>query len=49
MILELAEVHGVDLRGSTMVGDQEIDAQPARASGARRRKSLYAADFFGWK
>jgi D-glycero-D-manno-heptose 1,7-bisphosphate phosphatase len=47
MILELAEIHGVDLKGSTMVGDQEIDEQAARAGGVG--KFVYAADFFGWK
>ena len=47
MILELAEIHGVDLKGSTMVGDQEIDEQAARAGGIG--KFVYAADFFGWK
>jgi histidinol-phosphate phosphatase family protein len=47
MILELAEIHGVDLKGSTMVGDQEIDEQAARAGGVG--KFIYAAEFFGWK
>jgi len=47
MILELAEIHGVDLKGSTMVGDQEIDEQAARAGGVG--KFVYASDFFGWK
>jgi len=47
MILELAEIHGVDLKGSTMVGDQEIDQQAARAAGVGR--FIYAKDFFGWK
>jgi histidinol-phosphate phosphatase family protein len=47
MILELAETHGVDLAGSTMVGDQEIDAEAARAGGVGR--FIYAAEFFGWK
>jgi histidinol-phosphate phosphatase family protein len=46
MILELAEIHGVDLRGSTMVGDQEVDEQAARAAGVG--KFIYARDFFGW-
>ena len=46
MITELAQVHGVDLAGSTMVGDQEIDEQAARAGGVGR--FVYAADFFGW-
>ena len=47
MILELAEIHGVHLEGSTMVGDQAIDEQAARAAGVG--KFVYAADFFGWK
>jgi len=37
----------VHLEGSTMVGDQEIDAQAARAAGLG--KFIYAADFFGGK
>jgi D-glycero-D-manno-heptose 1,7-bisphosphate phosphatase len=47
MIRELADTHGVDLKGSTMVGDQEIDEQAARAGGVG--KFVYAADFFGWE
>ena len=47
MILELAEIHGVDLKGSTMVGDQEIDEQAGRAAGVGR--FIHAAEFFGWK
>lgn len=47
MILALADVHGVHLADSTMVGDQEVDAQAARAAGVG--KFVYAADFFGWK
>jgi D-glycero-D-manno-heptose 1,7-bisphosphate phosphatase len=47
MILELAEIHGVDLKGSTMVGDQEVDEQAARAAGIA--KFVNAKDFFGWK
>ena len=47
MITELAEVHGVDLKGSTMVGDQDIDEQAGRAAGVGRFVS--AKDFFGWK
>ena len=47
MIAELAEVHGVDLAHSTMVGDQEIDAQAAQAGGIGR--FVHAAEFFGWK
>jgi histidinol-phosphate phosphatase family protein len=47
MILELAEMHGVDLKGSTMVGDQAIDEQAARAAGVGR--FIYAKEFFSWK
>ncbi len=47
MVLELAELYGVDLAGSTMVGDQEIDEQCARAAGVG--KFVYARDFFGFK
>lgn len=46
MITELAEVHGVDLKASTMVGDQEVDAAAARAAGVGR--FVWARDFFGW-
>ncbi len=47
MIAELAAIHGVDLAGSTMVGDQEIDARAAAAGGVGR--FVHAAEFFGWK
>jgi D-glycero-D-manno-heptose 1,7-bisphosphate phosphatase len=47
MIRELAEIHGVDLQGSTMVGDQAVDEQAARAGGVGR--FIYAGEFFGWK
>jgi histidinol-phosphate phosphatase family protein len=47
MIVELAEIHGVDLKGSTMVGDQDVDEQAARAGGVGR--FIYAAEFFDWK
>ncbi len=46
MIVELARAYGVDLKASTVVGDQEIDEQAARAAGAGR--FVYARDFFGW-
>jgi D-glycero-D-manno-heptose 1,7-bisphosphate phosphatase len=46
MITELAELYGVDLKTSTMVGDQEVDEQAARAAGVG--KFVYAKDFFGW-
>jgi D-glycero-D-manno-heptose 1,7-bisphosphate phosphatase len=47
MIKDLAWVHGVDLAASTMVGDQESDAQAARAAGVGTFVS--ARDFFGWQ
>jgi histidinol-phosphate phosphatase family protein len=47
LILELAEIHGVNLKGSTMVGDQDIDEQAAHAVGVGR--FIHARDFFGWK
>jgi len=47
MIRELAEIHGVDLKASTMVGDQEVDAQAASAAGVGR--FVWAQDLFGWK
>jgi len=47
MITELAAVHGVDLAASAMVGDQEVDAQAARAAGVGQ--FIYAKDYFGWK
>lgn len=47
MITELAAVHGVDLKASTMVGDQEVDAAAARAAGVGT--FAWARDFFGWE
>jgi D-glycero-D-manno-heptose 1,7-bisphosphate phosphatase len=47
MITELAEIHGVDLKASTMVGDQDVDAAAARAAGVG--KFVWARDFFGWE
>jgi histidinol-phosphate phosphatase family protein len=44
MITELAEVHGVDLSRSTMVGDLAIDAEASRRAGVGR--FVYARDFF---
>jgi len=46
MITELAELYGVDLKASTMVGDQEVDERAARAAGVGN--FVYAKDFFGW-
>jgi histidinol-phosphate phosphatase family protein len=47
MITELAAVHGVALKASTMVGDQTTDAEAARNAGFGR--FVYARDFFGWE
>jgi D-glycero-D-manno-heptose 1,7-bisphosphate phosphatase len=47
MIIELAELYGVDLDSSTMVGDQEVDRQAGEAAGVA--KFVSAEDFFGWK
>jgi D-glycero-D-manno-heptose 1,7-bisphosphate phosphatase len=47
MITELAEMYGVDLSSSTMVGDQEVDRQASEAAGVA--KFVAAKDFFGWK
>jgi D-glycero-D-manno-heptose 1,7-bisphosphate phosphatase len=44
MVTELAQVYGVDLAGSTMVGDQEVDEQCAKAAGVGR--FVYASEFF---
>ncbi len=46
MIADLAQVYGVDLAGSTMVGDQEVDELAGKAAGVG--KFVHAADFFGW-
>lgn len=46
MITELADLYGVDLTSSTMVGDQEVDRQAAKAGGVARY--VAAEDFFGW-
>ena len=47
MINELAAAHHVDLKASTMVGDQAIDADAAR--NARVGHFVYARNFFGWE
>jgi D-glycero-D-manno-heptose 1,7-bisphosphate phosphatase len=47
MITELAELYGVDLDSSTMIGDQEVDRQAGEAAGVAR--FVFAEDFFGWK
>jgi histidinol-phosphate phosphatase family protein len=46
MITELADMYGVDLTASTMVGDQEIDRLAGEAAGVA--KFVAAKDFFGW-
>jgi histidinol-phosphate phosphatase family protein len=47
MLTELGATYGVDMAGSTMIGDQEVDAAAARAAGVGR--FVWAQDFFGWK
>lgn len=47
MIIELAEMYGVDLPTSTMVGDQEVDKAAAQAAGLGH--FIYAHEFFGWQ
>jgi len=46
MITELADLYGVDLASSTMVGDQEVDRLAGEAAGVA--KFVAAKDFFGW-
>ncbi|MBV8055591.1 MAG: HAD-IIIA family hydrolase [Deltaproteobacteria bacterium] len=47
MIMELAAIHGVNLKASAMVGDQASDAEAAR--NAELGRFVYARDFFGWQ
>ncbi len=47
MITELADLYGVDLASSTMVGDQEVDRLAGEAAGVA--KFVAAKEFFGWK
>jgi D-glycero-D-manno-heptose 1,7-bisphosphate phosphatase len=47
MITDLAALYGVDLKNSTMVGDQEVDRLAGEAAGVGR--FVLAEDFFGWK
>jgi len=47
MIRELAEMYGVDLKSSTMIGDQEVDRLAGEAAGVG--KFMFAHDFFGWQ
>jgi D-glycero-D-manno-heptose 1,7-bisphosphate phosphatase len=44
MITDSAAIYGVDLRASTMVGDQVTDAQAAKNAGVGN--FVYAHDFF---
>jgi histidinol-phosphate phosphatase family protein len=46
MITDLAAMYGVDLKTSTMVGDQEVDEKAALAAGVGR--FVYAKEFFNW-
>ena len=46
MITELADLYGVDLTSSTMVGDQDVDRLAGQAAGVA--KFVSAKDFFGW-
>jgi histidinol-phosphate phosphatase family protein len=46
MITDLAEMYGVDLATSTMIGDQEVDEKAARAAGVG--KFIFAKYFFDW-
>jgi histidinol-phosphate phosphatase family protein len=47
MLTELGATYGVEMAESTMVGDQEIDAEAARNAGVGR--FVWAHDFFGWR
>lgn len=47
MLTELGATFGVDMAGSTMVGDQEVDAAAARAAGVGH--FVWGHDFFAWK
>ena len=44
MVKELAAIHGVDLAASTLVGDQDVDEQCAKAAGIGH--FVYADKFF---
>ena len=47
MIRDLAEMFGVDLKASAMIGDQEIDRQAGEAAGVA--EFIWANDFFSAK
>ncbi len=47
MLTELGATYGVELAESTMVGDQEVDAEAARNAGIGR--FVWAPEFFGWE
>jgi len=44
MVRRLASAHQIDLQASTMVGDQQTDAEAASRAGVGR--FIYAGDFF---
>jgi hypothetical protein len=46
MFQDLAAAHGLDLAGSTHVGDSWKDEAAAAAAGVGR--FVWAKDFFGW-
>jgi histidinol phosphatase-like enzyme len=45
LVLTLAEVHGLDLEASTMIGDSDLDRRVADAAGIGHFS--WAADYFG--
>ncbi|MDO8431444.1 MAG: HAD-IIIA family hydrolase [Candidatus Binatus sp.] len=47
MIRELAEIYGVDLKASAMIGDQEVDRLAGEAAGVA--EFVWAKDFFAAK
>jgi histidinol-phosphate phosphatase family protein len=47
MLVELGVMYGVEMKDSTMVGDQEVDEAAARAAGIGH--FVWAHDFFAWK
>jgi phosphoglycolate phosphatase-like HAD superfamily hydrolase len=46
MFLELAELHGIELRASTHVGDSKRDRESAASADVGT--FVWAWDFFGW-
>jgi histidinol phosphatase-like enzyme len=47
MIRDLAEMFGVDLKASAMIGDQDVDRQAGEAAGVA--EFIWANDFFDSK